>query len=82
MFLYWVISMAMMLATIHFDPEDKSYIEVLAKSNGSTFSARIRQWILERLEDEIDARDLRIAIEEDKRDRHDWAFVKQKHISR
>ena len=44
--------------------------------NGSTFSAQVRQWTLERLEDELDARDLSQAIEEDDGTRISWSKVK------
>ena len=69
--------MAMTASAIRFDPEEKSWIEAFANMNGTTFSAQVRQWTLERLEDEMDARDLHIAIEEDDEKRHDWASVKQ-----
>ena len=44
--------------------------------NGSTFSAQVRQWTLERLEDELDARDLAQALEEDDGARISWNEAK------
>lgn len=44
--------------------------------NGMSFSAQARQWTLERLEDELDARDLEAAIEHDDGERVSWEDVK------
>ena len=57
--------MAMTASAIRFEPNEKEWIAAFAEMNGSTFSAQVRQWTLERLEDELDARDLSQAIEED-----------------
>ncbi len=57
--------MAMTASAIRFDTQEKEWISTFAKMNGSTFSAQVRTWTLERLEDEMDARDLNIAIETD-----------------
>jgi hypothetical protein len=37
----------------------------LHKMNDKTFSAQVREWALERLEDEMDAFDLKAALEQD-----------------
>ncbi len=47
--------MAKTASAIRFEPEEKEWITAFAKMNGSTFSAQVRQWTLERLEDELDA---------------------------
>ncbi|MDR3360841.1 MAG: hypothetical protein LBO20_09425 [Bifidobacteriaceae bacterium] len=39
--------------------------------NGLSFSAQVRQWALERLEDELDARDLKQAVDESRADPED-----------
>jgi uncharacterized protein len=44
--------------------------------NDSTFSAQFRQWTLERFEDELDARDLRNAINSASSQRTSWADTK------
>jgi hypothetical protein len=44
--------------------------------NDSTFSAQFRQWTLERFEDELDARDLRNAINSASSQRTSWANTK------
>ena len=46
-------------SAIRCEPEEKAWITAFAEMNGITFSAQIRQWALERLEDEMDARDLK-----------------------
>ena len=53
--------MAMTASAIRFEPNEKEWIAAFAEMNGSTFSAQVRQWTLERLEDELDARDTRIS---------------------
>lgn len=68
--------MTMTASAIRFEPEEKSWIAAFAKMNGTTFSAQVRQWTLERLEDEMDARDLAMAVEEDDGSRTDWASAK------
>lgn len=55
--------MAMTASAIRFAPEEKEWITSFAEMNGITFSAQVRQWALERLEDELDARDLKEAVE-------------------
>ena len=60
--------MAMTASAIRFEPNEKEWI--------ATFSAQVRQWTLERLEDELDARDLSQAIEEDDGTRISWSKVK------
>ncbi len=69
--------MAMTASAIRFEPEEKSWIAAFAEMNGTTFSAQVRQWTLERLEDEMDARDLALAIEEDDGSRTTWADTKR-----
>ena len=63
-------------SAIRFEPNEKEWIAAFAEMNGSTFSAQVRQWTLERLEDELDARDLSQAIEEDDGTRISWSKVK------
>ena len=57
--------MAMAASSIRFEPQEKELIQSFAKAKGTTLSALIREWVLERLEDEMDARDLLEAIRED-----------------
>ncbi len=68
--------MAMTASAIRFEPDEKEWISAFAKMNGTTFSAQVRQWTLERLEDEMDARDLKQALEEDDDSRTSWSDVK------
>lgn len=56
--------MSMSVSAIRFQPEEKEWIAAFASLNGRSFSAQVREWALEKLEDEMDARDLAIAIEE------------------
>lgn len=69
--------MAMTPSAIRFNPEEKSWITAFAEMNGTTFSAQVRQWTLERLEDEMDARDLQLAIDQDDGERMSWADAKR-----
>ncbi len=69
--------MAMTASAIRFDAEEKEWITAFAEMNGITFSAQVRQWTLERLEDEMDARDLKLAVKEDDGTRTSWADTKQ-----
>lgn len=69
--------MAMTASAIRFEPDEKEWINAFAKMNGTTFSAQVRQWTLERLEDEMDARDLKKAIEEDDGQRISWSDAKE-----
>ncbi|WP_418979433.1 type II toxin-antitoxin system RelB family antitoxin [Adlercreutzia equolifaciens] len=69
--------MAMTPSAIRFEPEEKSWIAAFAEMNGTTFSAQVRQWTLERLEDEMDARDLQMAIDEDDGSRTSWQDAKR-----
>ncbi len=69
--------MAMTASAIRFEPDEKEWISAFAKMNGTTFSAQVRQWTLERLEDEMDARDLKTAIEEDDGQRISWGDAKE-----
>ncbi len=68
--------MAMTASAIRFEPDEKEWISAFAEMNGTTFSAQVRQWTLERLEDEMDARDLKQALEEDDSSRTSWSDVK------
>lgn len=61
---------------IHFDDEEISWISAFAEENGMTFAEQVHQWTLERLEDEMDARDLQLAIEEDDGERISWIDTK------
>ena len=69
--------MAMTASAIRFEPDEKEWISAFAEMNGTTFSAQVRQWTLERLEEEMDARDLKAAIEEDTGDSLSWTAAKQ-----
>ena len=42
--------MAMTASAIRFEPNEKEWIAAFAEMNGSTFSAQVRQWTLERLD--------------------------------
>ena len=68
--------MAMTPSAIRFEPEEKEWITAFAEMNGTTFSAQVRLWTLERLEDEMDARDLKAAIEHDDGERIPWSQAK------
>jgi hypothetical protein len=54
--------MSKTVSAIRFEPEEKEWIGAFADLNGQSFSAQVREWTLERLEDEMDARDLLDAI--------------------
>lgn len=56
--------MAMTPSAIRFAPDEKEWITAFAEMNGTTISAQVCQWTLERLEDEMDAHDLKLAIDE------------------
>ena len=68
--------MAMTASAIRFEPEEKEWITAFAKLSGKTFSAQVREWTLERLEDELDARDLLDAISHDDGERISWDDAK------
>ena len=63
--------MSKSVAAIRFEPEEKAWIAAFAQMNGQSFSAQVRTWALECLEDELDARDLKLAVEESKADATD-----------
>lgn len=69
--------MAMSASAIRFNDEEKEWITTFAEMNGTTFSAQVRNWTLERLEDEMDARDLKIAIETDTDEPIPWEQAKK-----
>ncbi len=69
--------MAMKASAIRFSPEEKEWIQAFADMNGTTFSAQVREWTLERLEDEMDARDLLEALHEDDGERITWSQAKK-----
>ena len=69
--------MAMAASAIRFDDEEKEWITSFAKMNGSTFSAQVRNWTLERLEDEMDARDLKLAVDTDADEPLTWEQAKR-----
>ena len=60
--------MAMVASAIRFEQEQKEWINAFAETNGKSFSGQVREWVLDRLEDEMDARDLIDAIESSKDD--------------
>ncbi len=68
--------MVMTASAIRFEPDEKEWISAFAEMNGTTFSAQVRQWTLERLEDEMDARDLKQALEKDDGSRTSWSSAK------
>ena len=57
--------MPMTVSAIRFAPEEKEWIAAFADMNGKSFSAQVREWALE---DEMDAYELKAAIEESRRD--------------
>ena len=69
--------MSKVASAIRFEPEEKEWITAFAKMDGNTFSSQVRLWVLERLEDELDTRDLAAAISEDDGQRIDWSDAKQ-----
>ncbi|MEG0303920.1 type II toxin-antitoxin system RelB family antitoxin [Gordonibacter sp.] len=69
--------MAMTASAIRFAPEEKEWITSFAEMNGNTFSSQVRKWALERLEDEMDARDLAQALKDDDGERIEWDTAKR-----
>ena len=69
--------MAMRASAIRFNEQEKEWISAFAKMNGSTFSAQVRSWTLERLEDEMDARDLKAALDQDSDEAISWNEAKR-----
>jgi len=63
--------MSKSVAAIRFEPEEKDWITAFAQMNGRSFSAQVRAWALECLEDELDARDLKLAVQESASDATD-----------
>lgn len=61
-------AMSKTVSAIRFESEEKEWINAFAQVNGKSFSAQVRQWTLERLEDELDARDLADAIKANDKD--------------
>ena len=57
--------MSKQVTAIRFEEEEKEWIGAFAEMYGKSFSALVREWTLERLEDELDARDLADAIAKD-----------------
>ncbi len=57
--------MSKQVSAIRFEEEEKEWISAFAEIYGKSFSGLVREWTLERLEDELDARDLRDAIKHD-----------------
>ncbi|MDR0499690.1 MAG: DUF6290 family protein [Coriobacteriales bacterium] len=69
--------MSMTVSAVRFDPEEKEWISSIAAKNGKSFSSQVREWALERLEDELDALDLAAAIKENAgRPGRSWEDVK------
>ena len=64
-------------STISFNKQEREWITTFAKLNSLTFSEQVRSWTLERLEDELDAKDLKDALENDKDEPIDWAEAKR-----
>jgi hypothetical protein len=63
--------MGKLVSAIRFEPEEKEWIETFAAVNGRSFSAQVRAWTLQGLEDELDARDLKLAVDESRADSSD-----------
>ena len=57
--------MAKEATAIRFSPEEKRWIQSYAALQGSTFSEVVREAILEKVEDMIDAQAYEAALEED-----------------
>ena len=71
--------MAKTVSTIRFTPEEKEQISAFAALSGKSFSAQVREWTLERLDDELDARELSLAVEQARKDNDEgnlWSEVK------
>lgn len=72
--------MAMTTSAIRLEPEEKEWITSFASLNGNSFSAQVREWLLERLEDELDSMALLDAIKEsDKNNEKPIPFAKVKN---
>lgn len=69
--------MAKTVSAIRFSDDERAWITTFAEMNGETFSGQVRRWTLERLEDELDARDLAEAIAADDGERIAWADAKR-----
>lgn len=57
--------MTKQVSAIRFEEDEKEWIAAFAEMYGKSFSALVREWTLERLEDELDARDLADALSHD-----------------
>ncbi|MCL2746588.1 MAG: DUF6290 family protein [Coriobacteriia bacterium] len=57
--------MAMGTVGIRMSDEEKEWINTFAEFNGTTFSELVRSWIKERIEDELDNRELADAVAND-----------------
>jgi predicted DNA-binding protein len=57
--------MAMPASAIRFAQEEREWIDSFAAMNGKSFSTQVRDWVRERIEDELDTKDLLQAITED-----------------
>jgi len=60
--------MAMVTTCIRFKPEEQEMISAFADLNGLSFSAQVRKWALECMEDELDAHDAQEALEQARRE--------------
>jgi predicted DNA-binding protein len=67
--------MAMAVKAIRFAPEESEWVEAFAEMQGKSFSALVREWVLERIEDELDTRDLQEAIAQDDGVRYSHAEI-------
>lgn len=75
--------MAKTVSAIRFAPEEKEWISAFAALSGKSFSAQVREWTLERLEDELDARELSMAVEQARKDNDEgdlWSNVKDRWL--
>jgi len=57
--------MAMDTIGVRFSGEEKDWVNAFARVNGISFSEQIRTWINERIEDELDAKELAEAVKND-----------------
>lgn len=72
--------MAMAVSAVRFSPDEKEWIEAFAEMSGKSFSAQVREWVVERLEDELDARDLKLAVEKGADEVLSWEDVRDRYI--
>jgi len=57
--------MPMATVGIRLSDEEKQWVKAFADVNGTTFSEQVRTWITERIEDELDSKELAEAVASD-----------------